>query len=450
MAAAATTRSTPPSSRPASSCLTIDGGLGDDNIQGPPGRTPCWAATATTSSTAIRVSTPPSSARRRSLQLESGRRERHRRRPGGTDELFFNGSNANENVGIFANGARVSFQRDVAAINMDLDDIETITFNAIGGTDNITIGNLVGTDVTKVVLNLAGNSGAADGLADIVTVNATAALDSMLVSLTAPGVITITGLAWTVEIRNFDSLDKLVINGGIGNDTIDAASLPCGHQARGLRRGRQRHLAGRRRRRHPPRRHWRPTPCCRRRSRLSSTAATAAAASSLNRSSPLAMRLPTAGQLLVLTNPRLRWDSYDTEVIGRFRGNANRSLKYCRFCRSGRRSPSIDAAPRLVSAKRSCQPGSGIGFQWLSSLVGGADEKAVERISSRRVRARRARLANRQEERLAADVDPAIDARASGRGGSGRYRPAEGRAGARSVGRVIPAECTRSSIRRKR
>ena len=65
-------------------------------------------------------------------------------------------------------------------------------------------------------------------LADIVTVNATAALDSMLVSLTAPGVITITGLAWTVEIRNFDSLDKLVINGGIGNDTIDAASLPAG------------------------------------------------------------------------------------------------------------------------------------------------------------------------------------------------------------------------------
>ena len=111
---------------------------------------------------------------------------------------------------------------------MDLNDLETITFNAIGGTDNITIGNLVGTDVTKVVLNLAGNSGTADNLADIVTINGSATLDSISVTLSAPGVITVSGLAWTVEVRNFDAKDKLVINGGLGNDTIDAITLPAG------------------------------------------------------------------------------------------------------------------------------------------------------------------------------------------------------------------------------
>src|SRR5258707_2410971 len=45
-------------------------------------------------------------------------------------------------------------------------------------------------------------------------------------------------------------------------------------------------------------------------------------------------------------------------------GSASKSLKYCRFCNSGRRSPSIEAAPRLLSANRSCQPGSGTLRQW--------------------------------------------------------------------------------------
>jgi Ca2+-binding RTX toxin-like protein len=145
---------------------------------------------------------------------------------GGTaDLLFFNGSNANENIAISANGARVSFTRDVAAINMDIDGIETIQFNAIGGTDNITINSLTGTSVTRVILNLAGNSGVADGLADTITVNATALGDNIQIAVTAPGVVTLTGLTAAIEIRNFDAKDKLIINAGDGNDTIDATGI---------------------------------------------------------------------------------------------------------------------------------------------------------------------------------------------------------------------------------
>ena len=47
--------------------------------------------------------------------------------------------------------------------------------------------------------------------------------------------------------------------------------------------------------------------------------------------------------------------------LARRRGDASRSLKYCRLAISGCRSPSMRAAPRLVSASRSCQPGSGTG-----------------------------------------------------------------------------------------
>ena len=42
---------------------------------------------------------------------------------------------------------------------MDLNDIETIDLNALGGTDTLTVGDLSGTDVTNVNVNLAGTIG---------------------------------------------------------------------------------------------------------------------------------------------------------------------------------------------------------------------------------------------------------------------------------------------------
>src|SRR5260370_42059147 len=60
----------------------------------------------------------------------------------GTDTLVFNGANVNENVSITANHGRVKFSRDVANITMDLNGIEHIDFNALGGADNINVGDL--------------------------------------------------------------------------------------------------------------------------------------------------------------------------------------------------------------------------------------------------------------------------------------------------------------------
>ena len=39
-----------------------------------------------------------------------------------------------------------SFSRDVANVTMDLNDVETIEFKALGGADTITINDLAGTD----------------------------------------------------------------------------------------------------------------------------------------------------------------------------------------------------------------------------------------------------------------------------------------------------------------
>ena len=44
---------------------------------------------------------------------------------------------------------------------MDLNDVEQIEFNALGGADNITVNDLAGTDVTQVAINLAARPAAA-------------------------------------------------------------------------------------------------------------------------------------------------------------------------------------------------------------------------------------------------------------------------------------------------
>ena len=55
----------------------------------------------------------------------------------GFDTMLFNGANIAEQIDISANGGRVRFVRDVANVTMDLNDVETIDFNALGGADTI-------------------------------------------------------------------------------------------------------------------------------------------------------------------------------------------------------------------------------------------------------------------------------------------------------------------------
>ena len=51
--------------------------------------------------------------------------------------------------------------RDVAAITMDLDNIERIEFEALGGADNIVVNDLSRTDVQQVEIDLAATPAAA-------------------------------------------------------------------------------------------------------------------------------------------------------------------------------------------------------------------------------------------------------------------------------------------------
>ena len=68
----------------------------------------------------------------------------------GTDTMLFNGSNVSEIFEASANGARLRFTRNVGNIVMDLNDVEAIDLNALGGADTITVNDLSGTDVVEL------------------------------------------------------------------------------------------------------------------------------------------------------------------------------------------------------------------------------------------------------------------------------------------------------------
>jgi len=143
----------------------------------------------------------------------------------GTDTMLFFGSGASENIDISANGARVRFFRDVANVTMDLDDVESIEFRALGGADNIVVGDLSGTDVTRIGLDLRGPAGGGDGAADTITVNGTQGADVFGAAGDAGG-ISVFGLQATVNVFFQEQAnDRLTLNGLGGDDVIDATSL---------------------------------------------------------------------------------------------------------------------------------------------------------------------------------------------------------------------------------
>ncbi len=143
----------------------------------------------------------------------------------GTDAMRFFGSSAGENIDILANGGRVLFLRNVANVTMDLNDLETIEFRALGGDDTVVVGDLSGTDVTLIGLDLRGPNGGGDGGADSITVNGTNGADVFGAAGDAGG-ITVFGLHARVNIFHQEQAnDRLTLNALGGDDTIDATSL---------------------------------------------------------------------------------------------------------------------------------------------------------------------------------------------------------------------------------
>ena len=147
----------------------------------------------------------------------------------GSDTLRFGGSGANENVDIVANGGRAVLFRDVANVTMDLNDVERIEIEALAGQDRINVGDLTGTDVTQVMIDLEGVPGSrtGDGQPDVVTVNGSGGANAIKAFMSGNTVV-VSGLPAQVRIDRAEAGDQLVINGGTGDDTINAGGIAAG------------------------------------------------------------------------------------------------------------------------------------------------------------------------------------------------------------------------------
>jgi Ca2+-binding RTX toxin-like protein len=145
----------------------------------------------------------------------------------GFDTMLFNGANVAENIDISANGGRVRFFRNVANVTMDLNDVEGIDFNALGGADVMVVHDLSGTDVTEINFDLTAG-GVGDGQPDSVIVEGTNGDDIIQVVGDASGV-DVLGLAARVNITGAEAAnDRLTVNARAGDDVVEASGLAAG------------------------------------------------------------------------------------------------------------------------------------------------------------------------------------------------------------------------------
>jgi hypothetical protein len=128
----------------------------------------------------------------------------------GFDEMLFNGAVGAESFTLSAGGADALFTRVQGNIVMDLNGVEKVTVNALGGEDTININDLTGTDIKAFDINL-GVGGAGDGAADTIVIND----HDVQVVDNGNGDFTILGVSGAVvHITGFEAAnDHLIING---------------------------------------------------------------------------------------------------------------------------------------------------------------------------------------------------------------------------------------------
>ncbi|HEU4543230.1 MAG TPA: hypothetical protein VFR23_19020 [Jiangellaceae bacterium] len=142
----------------------------------------------------------------------------------GTDTLDFNGAGADEIMSLSPNGERSLFLRNVANIRMDMNGVERLDLTALGGADTVTINDMSGTDFRRAEVDLSAPTGAADGVADIVTVKGTEQADNIHVR-DAGGLVAVDGLQTETVIAGAEPIDRLQIDALGGDDkvTVDPA-----------------------------------------------------------------------------------------------------------------------------------------------------------------------------------------------------------------------------------
>ena len=137
----------------------------------------------------------------------------------GRDTLAFNGSDADEQMSLTADGTSAVFLRSPGTIRMDLDGVERLDLATLGGADAVTIGNLSGTALTVADIDLSSAAGTGDAKSDTVIVNGTDRPDRVDVAAYA-GAVDVTGLTAKTVVTGGEPTDRLEIDTFEGDDSV--------------------------------------------------------------------------------------------------------------------------------------------------------------------------------------------------------------------------------------
>jgi Ca2+-binding RTX toxin-like protein len=145
----------------------------------------------------------------------------------GRDTIEYTGVSGADTIEVFRSG-NIAKITDVSP-PVSFTGIEVVKVFATGGEDAVFVRDLSGTGVEDVVIDfgvIAGGQG--DGLRDELYVEGTAAADTLVVSA-SNGVVRVDGMAAELSLIGMDgTTDAVRLKGGLGNDRIDADSMPKG------------------------------------------------------------------------------------------------------------------------------------------------------------------------------------------------------------------------------
>ena len=141
----------------------------------------------------------------------------------GSDRLDFVGAAGAEKFALSPEGTGDLFTRDLGSIRMDMNGVETLDLAALGGADSVTMHDLHGTDLTQANIDLS-VAGHADGAQDSVVVEGSDGPDNVQVGADGTAV-DVNGLAVSTHITGSDTTDKLAVNTGAGNDSIQVSDV---------------------------------------------------------------------------------------------------------------------------------------------------------------------------------------------------------------------------------
>jgi len=191
--------------------ITLDGGAGDDNLRGGDGADSLLGGSGNdVISGGIGADSAQMGSGNDTFQWGPGDGSDTVDGQSGTDSLAFNGSNAGEAITVSGH----QLTRNIAAITMDY-SVEAVNVRTLGSADTVTTGDLTGLKAVNV--DVGAFDGGDDGAADDVIVGGTDGDDEL--ELGDNSILDPSGA--TVSVTNQHTLDRLIADGGLGDDTAE-------------------------------------------------------------------------------------------------------------------------------------------------------------------------------------------------------------------------------------